>query len=216
MNLTTPEAKLSAWQAEHTLANCGLTRERVLAITAAIPRIAPLKTWSSRAVRIARGLPVDRKRPALPGSDPAPTTWEGKVNAARKAVRLVTEQRMELGRALMMAGLHPCWSTVMHQCIAGKGLVYDAVAKGERFKNHERTGMPFVRWFLDKPGSLSVDDPDNQRLRDAVKASGKTNGQIARATGIHITNLTAFLTGKQSKMLPHNRDRVWMAIGGRK
>jgi len=216
MNLTTPEAKLSAWQAEHTLATCGLTRDRVLAITAAIPRIAPMKSFSDRQVRIARGQPADKPRPTLPDSDPAPTTWEGKVKAARKAVKLVTEKRMELGRALMMAGLHPCWSTVMHQCIAGKGLVYDAVAKGERFKNHERTGTPFVRWFLDKPGSLSANDPDHQRLRDAVKASGLTNGQIARATGIHITNLTKFLTGQQSKMLPHNRDRVWLAIGGRK
>jgi hypothetical protein len=216
MNLTTPEAKLSAWQAEHTLARIGCTPEYIRHAARNIPRIAPMKSFSDRQVRIARGQPADKPRPTLPGSDPAPTTWEGKVKAARKAVRLVTEQKMELGRALIMAGLHPCYSTVMNQCIAGKGLVYDSVAKGERFKSHDRAGTPFVRWFLDKPGSLSVDDPDNQRLRDAVKASGKSNGELSRATGIHITNLTKFLTGQQSKMLPHNRDRVWLAIGGRK
>lgn len=215
MNHTTPEATLSKWQAEQILARFHATPDLIRRITADIPRVAPMKTWSDRQVRIARGQPADKPRPTLPGSDPAPTTWEGKVKAARKAVRLVTENKMEKGRALIMAGLHPCYSPALTQCINGTGPTVDAVLKGERFKNHDRAGTPFVRWFFDKPGALSADDPDNERLREAVKASGKTNGELARATGIHITNLTNFLTRKQPKMLTHNRDKVWQAIGGK-
>ncbi len=212
MNHATPEATLSRWQAEGILARIGCTPDYIRHAARDIPRIAPMRNWSDRAVRIARGQPVDKKRPILPGSDPAPTTWEDKVKAARKAVNLA-KGGMEKGKALIMAGLHPCYSSALTQCIAGTGKTVDPVLKGERFKAHDRAGTPFVRWFYDLPGALSADGPENQELRDAVKASGLTNGQIARASGIHITNLTAFLTGKQAKMLPHNREKVWRMIG---
>jgi hypothetical protein len=40
MNATRPESRLSQWQAESTLEGLGLTRERVMAMTAHIPRAA--------------------------------------------------------------------------------------------------------------------------------------------------------------------------------
>jgi len=210
MNHTTPEATLSRWQAEGILARIGCTPEYIFNACRKYERIPGIKNLNDREVRRIRGDRLSKPRVLM-----TPKTWAEKVKAARNAVRLVKTEKMLLNAALEKNGLGQHFSTGLRQCVDGAGDVLDSVKLGTEPPDHpSRSCAAFCRWFLDKPGPME-DNPENEKLRQAIKRSDLTLGQIARGAGMHISNLTAFVIGEQRVMMPHNRDRVWQAIGGR-
>jgi len=209
MNLTTQEAKLSVWQAEHTLASVGLTRERVLILTKDVPRARPMVVTDRSIAAVRERLPAPTYH-----CDAPPETWPDKVAAARKAVSLV-RQNVGLSAALQRCGLASCYSVALRQCVTGSGPLFDAANGGPIPTHAGRHHLAFCRWFLDRPGVNGHDDPDNEKLREALKCSGMSIRTVAAAAGLNFDGLSAFFRGKTKRLRATTRAKVWDVLNSR-
>lgn len=201
--MTPEEIKMSEMSAELTLADRGLTRERVMALTGRQPRPAVVFAYMPRP-----------RKPALTAFQPmecddAPKTTEERHAAAIKAVAMV-RSGMSARQALQRACLSECYASAVHECISGTGPTIDAARAG--VATRQSKGVSFVRWYLDLPPINGADSPDNDRLRSALCKTGLKPNEIARRSGISVSTVLAFRSGHQPRMRQAIREVIFAAL----
>jgi hypothetical protein len=186
------------------------TADEVRELTKDWPRARPMVVTDRSIAAVRERKPAPQ---AFPCDDP-PQTWPDKVAAARKAVSLV-RQNVGLSAALQRCGLASCYSVALRQCVTGSGPLFDAANGGPIPTHAGRHHLAFCRWFLDRPGVNGHDDPDNEKLREALKRSGMSIRSVAAAAGLNFDGLSAFARGKTKRFKASTRAKVWDVLNSR-
>ncbi len=154
----------------------------------------------------------ERPKRQIVACDQPPQTWAERVAAARKAVALV-HSGVGLSAALQRCDLNSSYSLALRQCVAGQGEIVDAAKAGLAEVRGGRHHLTFARWFLGLQPINGADDPDNERLRKALR--GVSISALSAASGLSFDGLSAFARGKTKRMKATTRARVWDALNSR-
>lgn len=187
--MTPEEIKFSQLAANLTLESIGLSRAKVLAMTAGIPRVATPKTPTPPA-QVSQKVGTPRKF--------CPMKQEAKIAAAKKAVELF-KQGATAGHALKTVGLSTGYTKALKECANGGGpLTVRALNKTRTEKTTNKDNdATFIRWYYDKPVPCAerTTEKQTQELIARAKRSGLSGCEISRRAGLCRTAISNVVSG---------------------
>lgn len=183
--------------------------EEVRRLTADVPRIPAI----SGNLDTVRGRVKQPRVPVFSGKKPK--TLDERRAAAKEAVRLA-KSGVRVCRALLSVGLHPSYTAALRECVAGHGPVTDATRAMDLspISQDLRKDAVFIRWFYDI-GTIrdgEEEQAETDKLRAAFLASGLTDTQMEKRSGVSRETLFNLRNKRTSSMRIYHRRKVWNAL----
>lgn len=206
--MTPEEIKFSQLAANVTLESLGLSREKVLAMTASIPRVATPRNATPPA-QVSQKVGTPRKF--------CPLKQDAKIAAAKKAVDLF-KAGASAGRALKTVGLSTGYTRALKECAAGGGPLTDVAlnktcAEKTMTKDNDAT---FIRWFYNKPVPCAerTTEKQTQELIARAKRSGLSGCEISKRAGLCRTAISNVISGTPKTFSYAHYDALCRVLDG--
>lgn len=206
--MTPEEIKFSQLAANLTLESIGLSREKVLAMTAGIPRVATPKTPTPPA-QVSQKVGTPRKF--------CPLKQEAKIAAAKKAVELF-KAGASAGHALKTVGLSTGYTKALKECAAGGGPLMDKAlnkTRAEKTTNKDNDAT-FIRWYYEKPLACAkrTTEKQTQELIARAKRSGISGCEISKRAGLCRTAISNVVSGTPKTFSLAHYDALCRVLDG--
>lgn len=206
--MTPEEIKFSQLAADMTLESLGLSREKVLAMTASIPRVATPRNATPPA-QVSQKVGTPRKF--------CPLKQDAKIAAAKKAVELF-KSGASAGRALKTVGLSTGYTKALKECAAGGGPLTDVAlnktcAEKTMTKDNDAS---FIRWFHDKPVHYAkrTTAKQTQELLTRIKRSGMAGREISLMAGLYHSAISNVISGVPKTFSFAHYDAICRVLDG--